>query len=102
MITEIEQSFSTILKNKNIAFEKIIPNNMFLARIDKELIEQVLYNLFSNAIKFSKSKITIRFIENYNEVIISVIDDGVGIQDNQKGLIFDKFYQIKNKNLGRK
>lgn len=99
MITEIEQSFSTILKNKNIAFEKIIPNNMFLARIDKELIEQVLYNLFSNAIKFSKSKITISFLENYNEVIISVIDDGVGIQDNQKGLIFDKFYQIKNKKL---
>jgi signal transduction histidine kinase len=99
LIDQLEQSFLTILSNKQLTLTKIIPNNMFLVRVDKERINQVFYNLISNAIKYAKSNITIRLSDNYNEVIVSIIDDGPGIPDDQKELVFDKFYQVKNKKL---
>jgi len=99
MINDIELSFSTILKNKNIELIKDIHKKNYLVKIDKSLIEQVLYNLFSNAIKYTKSKIIVRIVDDNQQITVSVIDDGIGIHDNQKGLVFDKFYQIKNKKL---
>ncbi len=99
LIDQLEQSFLTILSNKQLSLTKIVPNNMFLVRVDKERINQVFYNLISNAIKYAKSNITIRLSDNYNEVIVSIIDDGPGIPEDQKELVFDKFYQVKNKKL---
>ena len=99
MINDIELSFSTILKNKNIELIKDIHKKSYLVKVDKSLIEQVLYNLLSNAIKYTKSKIIVRIVDDNQQITVSVIDDGIGIHDNQKGLIFDKFYQIKNKKL---
>jgi signal transduction histidine kinase len=99
IINDVVPTFDVVLKNNNIDFNTIIPNNMMVVRIDKVLIEQVLYNLLSNAIKYTSSSITLAVVENDNELIISILDNGQGIDDSQKALVFDKFYQIKNKKL---
>jgi signal transduction histidine kinase len=60
----------------------------------------VLSNLMENARKYSPNQtpIEISFLQHANKAILSVKDNGVGIPDEEKSRIFDKFYRIGNEN----
>ena len=69
---------------------------------DEDRILQVLTNLLSNALKFTKEqkgKINIRTEEDNGFVAISVEDNGRGIPKEEHDYIFEKFYQSKNQNI---
>jgi signal transduction histidine kinase len=69
---------------------------------DKYRLEQVLINLFSNAIKFTeKGYILCRAWMIDNEILISVKDTGGGINDIDQEKIFEKFKQVGNVNKGK-
>lgn len=67
---------------------------------DKTLWKMVLSNLMENARKYSPNQtpIEISFLQHANKAILSVKDNGVGIPDEEKSRIFDKFYRIGNEN----
>jgi len=58
-------------------------------------IEQVLYNLIDNAIKFSSqnSSIIIQTSLKKEKIFISVKDTGIGIAKNEQSKVFDRFYK---------
>ncbi|MCW8312704.1 HAMP domain-containing histidine kinase [Sphingobacterium sp. InxBP1] len=63
---------------------------------DKFAISNVVTNLIENAIKYSPACATVDvklYIEN-NKIIFSVADHGIGISDEEKKLIFNKFYRV--------
>jgi len=62
---------------------------------DKNLLQQVWLNLIQNAIKFSKKKgiVTIRLYKNENMAIFKIIDQGIGIAEEDKNRIFERFYK---------
>jgi two-component system phosphate regulon sensor histidine kinase PhoR len=62
---------------------------------DKDCIQQILVNLLSNAVKYSPSPGTIRIegMEQESSVSISVIDEGPGIPESERGKIFQAFYR---------
>ncbi len=66
--------------------------------VDRNSIKSVLFNLFSNAIKYSKDNkiITLKAVGTDNSVIIKVIDNGIGIQPMDLPFLFDPFYRGKN------
>jgi PAS domain S-box-containing protein len=63
---------------------------------DPELIEQVLMNLISNAVKYSpkRSKIGIEVKPGDKEIWVDVIDNGFGIPKEALSKIFDKFFRV--------
>lgn len=63
---------------------------------DKDKISQIIQNLLSNAIKAIKEDglIRISLNEDKNNIYISVKDNGVGISDDKKEIIFERFYRI--------
>lgn len=67
---------------------------------DRERLSQVLVNLISNAIKYSPSadKVIIRSAVDTNNVIISVQDFGIGIPQNKRQLVFDRFSRVIDQN----
>lgn len=80
-------------KNKNITISTKLENTTINA--NKELLQQAWINLISNAIKYSKTNgnISIKLHNRDNNVIISIKDNGIGINKESLTHIFDKFYQ---------
>ncbi|WP_171787073.1 DUF4118 domain-containing protein [Clostridium beijerinckii] len=71
-----------------------VPEEVIMAPMDGSLIEQVLINLFDNAIKFTPigSLIEVKVYENDNDIIFEVIDNGLGISEDILPHIFDRFF----------
>ncbi len=67
------------------------------ATIDHERMKRVVQNLLSNAMKFSPehSEITLCAAIAHEQLIITVEDHGVGIDDNEFERIFERYYQVK-------
>jgi signal transduction histidine kinase len=64
---------------------------------DRELMEYAVYNLLTNAIKYSPSgtQVTLFGEDNKNEVRLSVQDQGIGMDKKEVSRIFEKFYRTK-------
>lgn len=88
-------TFEGICKNKRISFNLTLTGQTLYVTADKGKIEQVLYNLIDNAIKFSKPDSTIKLetSEKNETVFVSVKDSGIGIPKDNLKLIFDRFYK---------
>ena len=70
------------------------PDDFPVVLADENRIRQVLNNLVSNAIKYSpEGHIHISGEEKFNEAIVSVTDNGPGIDPNDIPLVFDRFYR---------
>ena len=67
----------------------------FVMDYDREKMNKVVYNLFSNALKFTPAggSVSLTFRKGQDSVIIAVADTGKGIPDSDKPNIFKRFYQ---------
>ncbi len=81
---------------KSITISNDVKSTKVIA--DELRILQVLNNLIANAIKFSKhgATITVSSSEKQEQIIISVKDEGMGIEADEIPNLFDKFYQSRN------
>jgi two-component system sensor histidine kinase KdpD len=75
-----------------------IPEDLPQVLFDPGLIEQVMYNIMDNAIKYSPAnkKIDIKITFNELEVTISIHDQGTGITPGDLDKVFDKFYRTRS------
>ncbi|MEZ7876361.1 MAG: HAMP domain-containing sensor histidine kinase [Polaribacter sp.] len=80
-----ELSFSTTLQS-------------YYANIDVFHFENVISNLIDNAVKYGGNQIEININLVLKAIEITVVDDGKGIEKNQKEKIFDKFYRVPKGN----
>ncbi len=78
--------------------QKVVLNiepNIFM-KIDRTSFPSIILNLFENAVKYSahNSTITLGLKKHSNKIILSVTDEGVGISEEEKKNIFQKFYRV--------
>lgn len=95
VIRNIAASFEGTCKERMIAIELILTGDELYVNADVGKIQQVLYNLLDNAIKFSHqdSIIKIETTERHNKIFISVKDSGIGIPKDDLKFIWDRFYK---------
>ena len=69
---------------------------------DRDKIQQVFTNLISNSIKYGKKggKTRVRFFDMESNMLIEVADDGIGIEEDSLGRLFERFYRV-DKNRSR-
>jgi signal transduction histidine kinase/DNA-binding response OmpR family regulator/ligand-binding sensor domain-containing protein len=93
--------FILMAEEKNIQFSFFTEEKNILMAFDAEKIQKIVTNLLSNAFKYTpnggKVNVMIGHLgEDKNMVEIKVSDSGIGISDEDKKHIFDRFYQKKN------
>ena len=74
------------------------PDHMTAVMGDRGHLLRILSNLLSNAVKYASSggRINIRLSRESKNVKLTVADNGIGIPDDQKEKVFDKFYRVEN------
>lgn len=95
MIKNTAASFEGTCTSKRISIELLLLAGNILVYADRRKIQQVLYNLIDNAIKFSgnDSSITIEVTEKNEKVFVSVKDTGMGIPKKELNKIWERFYK---------
>lgn len=95
VIKNTAASFEGTCRQKLITIELVLTGEEMPVNADMVKIQQVLYNLVDNAIKFShkNSSIKIETIERSNKLFVSVKDSGIGIPADSLKLIWNRFYK---------
>lgn len=89
-------SFNSHAAQRQMDYRVDIPNTQLWASFDRDKLEKVVYNLLSNAFKFTEDGAVVHFLASYgnNELNLQVSDSGKGISEERLPFIFDRFYQV--------
>ncbi len=95
IIKETVLSFEGTCQKKGISFDLVLTEERLFVTADMSKIQQVLYNLIDNAIKFSHhdGSIKIETSIKKEKVLVSVKDYGIGIPEDSIKKIWDRFYK---------
>ena len=94
-IEKIIQTIQPQAENKNLEVEVEIASGVMTITSDQRRVEQVILNLLSNAIKFIEhGKIRVECSINEGQVLVRVIDTGIGIKNEDMEKLFKPFRQI--------
>ena len=88
-------SFEGVCTPKHISIQLLLLPDAVFVCADKRKIQQVLYNLIDNAIKFSENESSV-FVEvsgKNDKIFVSVKDQGIGIPKKELNKIWERFYK---------
>ncbi|MCA9944176.1 MAG: HAMP domain-containing histidine kinase [Anaerolineales bacterium] len=101
-IDELLRQKAAVFQPQIVASKKqltlALPENLPPTTIDVGLIDRVLDNLLSNALKYTEvgGQITLQAQQAGNKLVVAVADNGEGIDKSAASQIFDKFYQVRD------
>lgn len=95
LVADLRLRLSNLLQEKNLVIE-LQGVEEFLVRADFSMVEVMIANIISNAIKYSQlnGRIEISFRSTVNGIECSIRDYGSGIPKNQLNKVFDRFYRV--------
>lgn len=100
IISEVFEQMELLANKKNIQLKLLKPSSSnsqrFFVNADKFRIRQVLINLISNSIKYGKENgtTTVALQKEQEKIIVSVKDNGIGIEEKHLPRIFERFYRV--------
>ena len=102
-LEKILEDYKNLLSEKNISILKNVEEDIFI-NADKVMIERVIDNLLNNAMKFTKNTINVKLYSEDKNCILEIEDNGIGISEENKKLIWGRFFQVndsRNKKINK-
>lgn len=94
----IRRTFQERAAEKNISFNVTVPEDLPAFRGDLEMVEQIIENLVSNAIKYTlpDGRVEIKFTRTADMIRMEISDTGIGISKADKPKLFSEFFRAEN------
>ena len=97
-VNSIENAIETVrldAQTKEISIDVVSPNDILFVQADPVRLEQIIWNLLNNSVKFTPQggRITVRLEEDRHEIVLTVSDTGLGIDSSFLPHIFEIFRQ---------
>jgi len=102
LIGAVVDEVGVLAQEKSVTIIVLGDQTCPIVRYDRSKMHQVLLNLISNAIKFTQEgkQITVEYKPCGDHIEVSVIDEGVGIPEDELETVFDKFIQSSKTKTG--
>lgn len=102
LVTAVAESLAPLAAEKGLTLGVEISPAVAMLVSDRVRLEQVLYNLLGNAIKFTDAgSVRVDVRRSTDEMVFSFTDTGRGISQRDLTHIFDEFYQVKRHDIGK-
>lgn len=102
IMLKVSSALGPVAKKKGLVLTVNLSNQIPAIRFDLKRMEQVIYNLIENAIKYTENgEIHIQTYLKNDLLVIEIMDTGIGIPEQEIPKIWDRFYRIE-KSRGRK
>jgi signal transduction histidine kinase len=96
-LDEIKQSCEGLALNPRVALSWDYPTPLPVVITDPGKVKIILQNLINNALKFTDAgevRVSARYNANFQKMVFTVSDSGIGIPPSQLPFVFDKFWQL--------
>ncbi|GAB4459328.1 MAG: hypothetical protein Kow00120_27520 [Anaerolineae bacterium] len=97
MFGEVIEAFQSVAAGKDITVSIEVANGVPPVRADRTRLRQVLANLLGNALKYTPREGAVRLVAEPRDefVLVSVIDNGMGIAPEDQAKVFSRFYRVR-------
>jgi len=97
VIRDAADSTAALYRERGVELETAVPDRVPIVVADRDRLQQVLLNLLANAVKFcapGSGRVRVALSDARGAVRVDVADNGVGIDREHQGAIFEKFRQV--------
>jgi len=100
MAQSVEQ-FRLMAESKGLKLRLLLDHKSMRLHGDRKKLKQLVNNLIHNAVKYTAEGGSIEVLvkELPHEIMVSVVDTGIGIEKNQHKAIFERFHQVENQKI---
>ncbi|MBX3367362.1 MAG: PAS domain-containing protein [Phycisphaeraceae bacterium] len=98
LLDDVSRDYVAQAKDKHIALKFELPPKLPVIKGDRDKLSLAIHNIVANALKYTPEggSVAVKVAWEQDEVRIAVEDTGIGIKQEEQGLIFDKFYRAKD------
>jgi len=95
IVLQLLEDYKPLLESKNLNLVYNVEKDIRIQG-NKIMLERVFLNILMNAIKFTKTNIEVSLTRDDKTAVLKIRDDGIGISEENKKFIWERFYQVND------
>ena len=95
IVLQLLDDYKPLLESKNLNLVYNVEKDLRIQG-NKIMLERVFLNILMNAVKFTKTNIEVSLTREDKTAVLKIRDDGIGISEEDKKFIWERFYQVND------
>ena len=95
IVLQLLEDYKPLLESKNLNLVYNVEKDLRIQG-NKIMLERVFLNILMNAVKFTKTNIEVSLIREDKTAVLKIRDDGIGISEENKKFIWERFFQVND------
>ena len=95
IVLQLLEDYKPLLESKNLNLVYNVEKDLRIQG-NKIMLERVFLNILMNAVKFTKTNIEVSLTREDKTVVLKIRDDGIGISEENKKFIWERFFQVND------